>query len=133
MQLRFREDLRTLVWAFLLLPLAPALALYRPALAAWLVPLAFYASYCSGVLAHNQNHCPTFVGRRTNLFYGAWLSFFYGFPIFSWVPTHNQNHHRYTNGEGDATQRRYGQRELLLRGQRSVDRSRRSVALGGRR
>jgi fatty acid desaturase len=55
------------------------------------------------VLTHNQNHCPTFAGRGANLFYGAWLSIFYGFPIFSWVPTHNQNHHRYTNGEGDAT------------------------------
>jgi fatty acid desaturase len=98
MQLRFREDIRTLVWALLLLPLVPALALWRPALAPWLLPLAFYASYCSGVLAHNQNHCPTFVGRRVNVAYSAWLSVFYGFPLFAWVPTHNQNHHRYLNG-----------------------------------
>src|SRR5690242_15310430 len=103
MQLRFREDVRTLIWAFGLLPLVPALALYRPVLALWLVPVALYASYCSGVLAHNQNHCPTFVGRRANALYAAWLSVFYGFPLFSWVPTHNQNHHRYLNGDGDAT------------------------------
>ncbi len=38
-----------------------------------------------------------------NLAYGAWLSIFYGFPIFSWIPTHNQNHHRFLNGEGDMT------------------------------
>jgi fatty acid desaturase len=103
MQLRFHEDRRTLVWAFLLFPLAPALAYARPALAPWLLPLALYAAYCSGVLAHNQNHCPTFVGRRANALYSAWLSIFYGFPLFAWVPTHNQNHHRYLNGEGDAT------------------------------
>lgn len=103
MRLRFHEDLRTLIWAFLLLPAVPALALAQPALAPWLVPLALYASYCSGVLSHNQNHCPTFVGRRSNAAYSAWLSVFYGFPLFAWVPTHNQNHHRYLNGEGDAT------------------------------
>jgi len=103
MALRFREDWRTLLWAFVLLPLVPLLAYARPALAPWLVPLALYASYCSGVLAHNQNHCPTFVGRGANTAYGAWLSVFYGFPLFAWVPTHNQNHHRYLNGDGDAT------------------------------
>jgi len=55
------------------------------------------------VLSHNHNHCPVFTSRRANLVYGAYLSFFYGFPSFAWVPTHNQNHHRYLNGEGDAT------------------------------
>jgi beta-carotene hydroxylase len=103
MRLRFREDCRTLLWAFVLLPLVPVLAYARPALAPWLVPLALYASFCAGALAHNQNHCPTFVGRRMNEAYGAWLSIFYGFPLFAWVPTHNQNHHRYLNGDGDAT------------------------------
>lgn len=103
MQLRFVQDRKTLLWAFVLFPSVPIAAYAQPSLAPWLLPLALYLSYCAGVLTHNQNHCPTFVGRRANLFYGAWLSFFYGFPIFSWVPTHNQNHHRYTNGEGDAT------------------------------
>ena len=103
MKLRFREDRRTLLWAFGLFPLVPALAYWRPALIPWLLPFALYASYCSGVLAHNHNHSPTFVGQRANVIYGAWLSIFYGFPLFAWVPTHNQNHHRYLNGEGDAT------------------------------
>jgi fatty acid desaturase len=55
------------------------------------------------VLTHNHNHLPVFHARAANLAYGAWLSVFYGFPIVSWLPTHNQNHHRYTNGVGDAT------------------------------
>jgi beta-carotene hydroxylase len=104
MQLRFPEDRRTLVWAFVLFPLVPALAYAKPALTLWLVPLALYASYCAGVLAHNHNHSPTFVGRTANEVFAAWLSVFYGFPLFAWVPTHNQNHHRYLNGDGDATQ-----------------------------
>jgi fatty acid desaturase len=104
MQLRFVEDRRTLFWAFVLFPLAPALAYAKPALLPWLAPLLVYCSYLSGVLTHNHVHCPVFVSRRANVAYGAWLSFFYGFPIFSWTPTHNQNHHRYLDGDGDATQ-----------------------------
>ncbi|HEY3496929.1 MAG TPA: fatty acid desaturase [Polyangiaceae bacterium] len=103
MRLRFAEDKRTLFWAFVLFPLGPVLACARPELTLWLAPLSLYVSYCSGVLTHNHNHCPTFLGRGTNAAYGAWLSLFYGFPIFSWVPTHNQNHHRYLDGPGDDT------------------------------
>ena len=32
-----------------------------------------------------------------------WLTVFYGMPIFVWIPTHNRNHHRYNNKEGDVT------------------------------
>jgi fatty acid desaturase len=103
MHVRFVEDSRSLFWAFVLFPSLPIAVYLRPSLGPWLLPLALYLSYCAGVLTHNHNHCPTFTGKRANLFYGAWLSFFYGFPIFSWVPTHNQNHHRYVNAEGDAT------------------------------
>jgi beta-carotene hydroxylase len=103
MRLRFAADRRTLVWAFLLFPLGPALALWRPALLPWLAPLLLYCSYLSGVLTHNHNHVPVFRARAANVAYGAWLSVFYGFPIVSWIPTHNQNHHRYRNGPGDVT------------------------------
>jgi beta-carotene hydroxylase len=103
MRLRFAADRRTLVWAFLLFPLGPALALCRPQLLPWLAPLLLYCSYLSGVLTHNHNHVPLFRGRAANVAYGAWLSVFYGFPIVSWVPTHNQNHHLYRNGPGDVT------------------------------
>jgi len=115
MHLRFVEDRRTLFWAFVLFPLAPALAYARPQLLPWLAPALLYLSYCAGVLTHNQNHCPVFVGRRSNVAYGAWLSVFYGFPIFSWIPTHNQNHHRYLNGEGDTSRTtRHAARDTLL-------------------
>jgi beta-carotene hydroxylase len=103
MKPRFRADIRTLIWAGLLFPLGPVLALWRPALLPWLVPLLLYCSYLSGVLSHNHNHCPVFVGRRSNLLYGAWLSFFYGFPAFAWIPSHNQDHHVYLNAPQDAS------------------------------
>jgi beta-carotene hydroxylase len=115
MRLRFVEDRRTLVWAFVLFPLGPAAACWRPSLWPWLTPLFVYCSYLSGVLSHNHNHCPVFTSRRANLAYGAWLSFFYGFPTFAWLPTHNQNHHRFLNGEGDVTRTsRLGLRDGLL-------------------
>jgi fatty acid desaturase len=103
MQLRFIEDRKTLFWAFVLFPAVPALAYAQPSLSGWLLPFSLYLSYCSGVLTHNHNHCPLFTSKRANVVYGAWLSLFYGCPIFTWIPTHNQNHHRYLNGEGDAT------------------------------
>ncbi len=103
MQLRFIADRRTLIWAFVLFPALPALSYARPALAPWLLPVALYLAYCSGVLAHNHNHTPVFRGKRASSLYSAWLSFFYGCPLFVWIPTHNQNHHRYLDGPGDAT------------------------------
>ena len=115
MRLRFVEDRRTLVWAFVLFPLGPALALWRPGLLPWLAPLLLYCSYLSGVLTHNHNHCGVFRQRWANLGYGAWLSIFYGFPIFSWIPTHNQNHHRFRNGHGDMTATaRHAEHDSLL-------------------
>ncbi len=103
MQLRFIADRRALFWALVLFPALPALSYAKPELAPWLLPLALYLAYCSGVLAHNQNHTPVFRGKRANALYSAWLSFFYGCPLFVWIPTHNQNHHRYLDGPGDAT------------------------------
>ncbi|HET7543319.1 MAG TPA: fatty acid desaturase [Polyangiaceae bacterium] len=103
MQLRFIADRRTLFWALILFPALPALSYAKPQLALWLLPLALYLAYCSGVLAHYQNHTPVFRNKRLNSLYSAWLSFFYGCPLFVWIPTHNQNHHRYVDGPGDAT------------------------------
>lgn len=103
MLLRDRADRRTLFWAFALFPLGPLVAYARPELALWTAPLVLYTSYCSGVLTHNHNHRAVFERRALNAVYAAWLSLFYGVPIFTWIPTHNRNHHRYRNGPGDRT------------------------------
>jgi len=102
MQLRFIADRRSLFWSLILFPALPALSYLRPGFAPWLLPISLYLSYCAGVLSHYHNHTPVFRAKRLNSLYSAWLSFFYGCPLFVWVPTHNQNHHRYVDGPGDA-------------------------------
>jgi fatty acid desaturase len=99
---RYAADYRTLLWA-LLMPVF-ALAQYaRPDLILYLSPVSFYLAMCAGIMAHNHNHCPTFKSRSMNGFFGNWLSVFYGYPTFAWIPTHNLNHHKHVNKAGDAT------------------------------
>ena len=50
-----------------------------------------------------------------NQIFGNWISIFYGYPTFAWIPTHNLNHHKYVNRAGDATITwRYTNRHNLL-------------------
>jgi beta-carotene hydroxylase len=101
--LRYSSDWRTLLWAFVFFPAVGFAPYLEPRLIPWLLPLSLYFGFCAGVFTHNQNHCPTFKSRKTNAFYAAYLSVFYGFPTFAWIPTHNLNHHKYVNRAGDAT------------------------------
>ncbi len=84
-----------------------------------------YLAYCAGVIAHNHNHSPTFTRRRPNTVFSMWISLFYGHPVFAWIPTHNQNHHRFTESPRrrvddrlarDAQERPRRRGHLLLRG-----------------
>jgi beta-carotene hydroxylase len=103
MKLRFAADRRTMFWAFVLFPGAVAVQYALPALAGWLLPLSIYLAYSAAIFAHNHNHCPTFTSRRANAFFSAWISAFYGYPTFAWIPTHNLNHHKFVDRAGDAT------------------------------
>lgn len=101
--LRYSADLRTLFYAGVLFPGVPLLQYAFPQLLGWLLPLGLYLGFCAGVLTHNQNHTPTFKSKRLNVLYQAWLSVFYGYPTFGWIPSHNQNHHKFVNRPGDAS------------------------------
>ena len=103
MCLRRRSDVRTLLWAFVFMPGAAAAQYAWPRLAGPLLPVSMYLAYCAGVIAHNHNHSPTFTRRPLNTLLSTWISFFYGYPVFAWIPTHNQNHHKFTNRPGDAS------------------------------
>lgn len=103
MRPRFAADYRALFFALVIFPLGPCWVLVKPSALPWLLPLVFYSSYLAGVLAHNHNHCPMFKSHGLNALYSIWISAFYGVPTFGWIPTHNQNHHRFLNGPGDAT------------------------------
>lgn len=95
-------DYRTILWA-LAMPAVLIAQLVDPKLLPYLAPLSFYFAMAAGTMAHNQNHCPTFSSKRMNTFYANYLSLFYGYPSFAWIPTHNLNHHKHVNREGDAT------------------------------
>ena len=99
---RFSADYRTIAWV-LTMPLVVAAAYARPDLLPWLSPVSFYLALAAGVIAHNHNHCPTFANKRVNGVFANTLSVFYGYPTFAWIPTHNLNHHKLVNREGDAT------------------------------
>jgi fatty acid desaturase len=101
--LRHKADRRTLLWAFVFFPAVGFAPYLEPRLIPWLLPLSLYFGFCAGVFSHNHNHSPVFKSRAANAFYSAWLSIFYGFPTFGWIPTHNLNHHKYVNKAGDAT------------------------------
>jgi fatty acid desaturase len=108
--LRHNADWRTVLWAFAFFPamgfapyVAPGLLHLGPHFFPWLLPFSLYFGFCAGVFSHNHNHCPMFKSRGMNAFYSAWLSIFYLFPTFMWIPTHNLNHHKYVNKAGDAT------------------------------
>ncbi|MCB1120518.1 MAG: fatty acid desaturase [Verrucomicrobiae bacterium] len=55
------------------------------------------------VMAHNHNHLPMWKARWLNVLTDYWITLFYGYPAFAWIPTHNQNHHHFINKEGDYT------------------------------
>lgn len=62
-----------------------------------------YLSIAVTVIAHNHNHIPIWRNKSLNALTDYWLTIFYGFPAFAWVPTHNMNHHALNNREGDYT------------------------------
>jgi beta-carotene hydroxylase len=55
------------------------------------------------VMVHNHQHLPMWKHKWLNIFTDNWLTAFYGFPIFAWIPTHNSNHHVHVNKEPDYT------------------------------
>jgi fatty acid desaturase len=102
MRLRNRADFRTLLWVALAVTLVAVQSAW-PQLVVYLCPISCYLAIACGVIAHNHNHHPTFVGRRFNNGFGHLLTVFYGYPTLMWIPTHNLNHHHFTNRPGDAT------------------------------
>src|SRR5262249_19634970 len=85
------------------MPVVAALQYWRPTPVPFLAPLSGYLAPSARILAHNHNPCPTSRGRRATRAFGIWLSFFYGYPTFAWIPTHNLTPHKFVNGPGDAT------------------------------
>jgi fatty acid desaturase len=75
------------------------LAGFQPVLYVWFLFMAVSVA----IIAHNHNHVPMWRSRFLNILTDYWLTLFYGFPAFGWIPTHNKNHHHLNNKEGDYT------------------------------
>jgi beta-carotene hydroxylase len=71
----------------------------QPVIYIWILFMAVSVA----VIAHNHNHVPIWRSRFLNILTDYWLTLFYGFPTFAWIPTHNKNHHHLNNKAGDYT------------------------------
>jgi fatty acid desaturase len=67
-----------------------------------LYPIYLYMSVTVAVISHNHNHVSMWKSRGLNLLTSWVISIHYGHPAIAWVPTHNQNHHKFNNREGDS-------------------------------
>ena len=65
--------------------------------------VSLYFAITVAVIAHNHNHVPMWKSSFLNNFFDNWITLLYGFPAFAWTPTHNKNHHKFNNKEGDYT------------------------------
>ena len=100
--LRYRADLQSVAY----MVLATVLLVWQWSLPELSVPLFLLANFVAvtiTVIAHNHNHLRMWRNRTANAVTDYWLTLLYGFPAFAWVPTHNMNHHKFTNREGDYT------------------------------
>jgi len=100
---RRSEDYRTLLWTFVLTPLVVVVHFLHPEWGLVLLPVSCYFAIATGVIAHNHMHRPTLGAKWANELFSGWISVFYGYPVFAWLPTHNLNHHKLVNRRGDAT------------------------------
>lgn len=69
----------------------------------WLYIIYLHFAVAVAVITHNHNHINIWKNKTLNVLTDWWLTAFYGVPIFTWIPTHNRNHHRYNNKEGDSS------------------------------
>jgi beta-carotene hydroxylase len=100
--LRYNADIRTL--AYMAVTTATFVYMWTlDSLNPYLYFVYLFLSIAVTVIAHNHNHLPIWRNSTLNSLTDYWLTVFYGFPAFAWIPTHNMNHHALNNKEGDYT------------------------------
>jgi len=100
--LRYKADIKTLIY----MALTTGLFILQ-----WItigIHPVTYIIYCFlsvavSVITHNHNHVRMWKSDMLNTLQDWWLTVFYGFPVFAWIPTHNKNHHKMNNRPGDYT------------------------------
>jgi len=105
--LKNKNDIRSVVFMIITTALFISLWTKGNVMPNWLFAIAYiwflFFSVIVAVITHNHNHVAIWKNRFMNIFQENWLTVFYGFPIFAWIPTHNTNHHTHTNTEEDYT------------------------------
>jgi beta-carotene hydroxylase len=100
--LRFKADYKTLIYAVLttaLLIVQWIVTGFNP----FIYAVYLFLSVAVSVITHNHNHVQIWTSKFINTLTDYWLTVFYGFPVFAWIPTHNKNHHKLNNRLGDYT------------------------------
>ena len=100
--LRYRRDIQTVAFMALTTGLL-VVQWQRESWSPWLWYASLWMGLTVAVMTHNHNHVRTWTAAWMNRLHDWWLTVFYGFPVFAWVPTHNKNHHKFNNREGDHT------------------------------
>jgi fatty acid desaturase len=100
--LRYAADIRTLIYMAITTALL-VVQWSRDAFSSLLFIGCLFMAVSVAVIAHNHNHLTLWKSKRLNALTDYWITVFYGFPAFVWIPTHNQNHHKFNNREGDYT------------------------------
>ena len=112
--LRYKADIRTVIFMIIttsLLVVQWQLEEINPIL----YVLCLYMAISVAVITHNHNHLSIWKNKTMNTLTDYWLTLFYGFPVFAWIPTHNKNHHKFNNRDGDYTiTYRYSERNNLI-------------------
>lgn len=117
--LKYKADLKTLLYMALTTGLFVFLWISRNWDYSMLLFTVLYIAHLFfavsvAVMAHNQMHVPMWKSKFLNVLSELWITVFYGFPVFAWIPTHNRNHHRYVNTEPDDTKTyRYTEKNTL--------------------
>lgn len=99
--LKYRADLRTL--AYMVLVMVTFTWLWQQGFNVFIYIFYLFLAVAVSVIAHNHNHINIWTNKPMNVITDWWLTVFYGIPVFCWIPTHNRNHHRYNNKDGDVT------------------------------
>jgi len=100
MKLKNMADIKSLIYIFITTSMLIIQWVWigiNPFIYTWYL----FMSVAVSVMTHNHNHLPMWRSKKLNIITGWWLTVFYGFPVFAWIPTHNKNHHRFNNREGD--------------------------------
>ncbi len=100
--LRHKADIKTVI--FMVVTVALLVVQWQLDHVNWfLFILACHMAVAASTIAHNHNHVRIWKSKPLNVLSDYWITLFYGFPAFAWIPTHNMNHHKKNNRDGDYT------------------------------